>query len=375
MKKFLAITTVVFLVALFVGTLFFLYERSQAKEMVYDTHHPFVTDIVKKAVATGSVVPRKEVDVKPRISGIIDKLYVEPGQKVKKGDLIAQVTIVPNMLNLSSAESRVAQAKISLDKATQDFARNQKLYHDGLISNADFQDFQVAREKAEEELEAARDNLAVIREGARRQSAASANTMIRATISGMVLTVPVEVGNSVIEANNFNDGTTIASIADMDDMVFKGNVDESEVGQLKKGMDLELTVGALEDQRFDAKLEYIAPKGVEVNGAIQFEIRAALASRPGVMLRANYSANADIVLARRDKVLAVKESWLEFDGDNPYVEVETGPQTFVRRDVKTGLSDGINIAVLSGVTAKDEIKDPNSGHPAGAPEPSAAAGG
>ncbi len=375
MKKFLSIVVVVFLVALFVGTLFFLYERSQAKEMVFSTNHPFMTDIVKKAVATGSVVPRKEVDIKPRISGIIEDLYVEPGQKVKKGDLIARVTIVPNMLNLSSAESRVAQAKITLDKARQDLVRNQKLFHDGLIAKADFQNYQVAQEKAKEELNAARDNLAVIREGARVQSAASANTLIRATISGMVLTVPVEVGNSVIEANNFNDGTTIASIADMDDMVFEGNVDESEVGQLKEGMALELTVGALEDQRFDAKLEYIAPKGVAVNGAIQFQIRAALVHRPDVMLRANYSANADIVLARRDHVLAVKESWLEFDGDKPYVEVETAPQTFVRRDVKTGLSDGINIAVLSGLTAKDEVKDPNSGHPAGAPPPSATANG
>jgi len=365
MKKILVIAIGLVLVLLFLGTLAFLYKRSKVQPVVYETDKPFVTDIVKKTVATGSVVPRKEIEIKPRVSGIVGQLFVQPGDKVKLGDRVARIRVVPNMLSLTNAQSQVAQARIDLDKAKQDFDRNQPLHAQGLISDEAFTGFQTALEHARAQLRAAEDSLAVIREGAPKEAAQTANTMIRATISGMVLDVPVEVGNSVIEANNFNDGTTIASVADMDEMVFDGKVDESEVGKLREGMDLELTVAALEDQRFHARLEYIAPKGVEDSGAIQFEIRAATDLKPDVFLRANYSANADIVLGRRDHVLAVKESWLQFDGDTPYVEVQQGPNQYARRDIKTGLSDGINIEVVSGLTADDLVKDPNSGHPPG----------
>lgn len=374
MKKILVIAIGLVLVLLFVGTLAFLYKRSKVQPVVYETQKPFVTDIVKKTVATGSVVPRKEVEIKPRVSGIVDQLYVQPGDKVEVGDRVARIRVVPNMLSLTNAQNAVAQAHIDLDKAKQDFDRNQPLHAQGLISDEAFAGFQIALQHARAELRASEDSLAVIREGAPKEAAQTANTMIRATISGMVLDVPVEVGNSVIEANNFNDGTTIASVADMDEMVFEGKVDESEVGKLQEGMDLELTVAALEDERFHARLEYIAPKGVEDSGAIQFEIRAATDLKPDVFLRANYSANADIVLGRRDHVLAVKESWLQFDGDNPYVEVQQGNNQYVRRDIKTGLSDGINIEVVSGLTADDLVKDPNSGHPPGSkPESQATA--
>lgn len=372
MKKLLIIALGVILVLLFIGTLSFLYKRSKVQPLVYEADHPSVMDIVKKTVATGSVVPRKEVEIKPRVSGIVDQLYVQPGDKVRVGDRVAKIRLVPNMLSLTNAQNQVLQAKIGLEKAQQDFDRNQPLHSQGLISDEAFATFQTNLERNKTELRAAEDSLAVIREGSPKESAQTSNTMIRATISGMVLDVPVEVGNSVIEANNFNDGTTIASVADMDEMIFEGKVDESEVGKLREGMDLQLTVAALEDERFHATLEYIAPKGVEESGAIQFEIRAATDLKPDVFLRANYSANADIVLDRRDKALAVKESWLQFDGDSPYVEVETGPNQYSRRDIKTGLSDGINIEVVSGLTADDKVKDPNSGHPPGAKPASAA---
>lgn len=358
MKKILLTLAVVLLIASFLGTLLFLWRRSTVEPERFETVQPFVTDIVKKTVATGSVVPRNEVSIKPRISGIIDALFVEPGDRVGKGELIARIAVVPNMQSLASAENRVNEASIRLDQAKRDFERLRALHQQDLIPLADFQQAETALATAREELSAAEDNLAVIQRGTRRQQGASTNTEIRSTIDGMVLEVPVEVGNSVIEVNNFNEGTTIASIADMDEMVFEGLVDETEVGKLQLGMELVLTVGAIEDENFHAVLEYIAPKGVEESGAIQFEIRAATQLEEDRFLRANYSATADIVLDRRDEVVALKESWVQFDGDQPYVEVRVGEQKFERRDVRLGLSDGINIEVLSGVDADTRLKDP-----------------
>lgn len=380
MKRILLIALALVMLVLFVGTLVFLYQRSRVQAIVYEVREPYVTDIVSKAVATGAVLPREEVAIKPRISGIIDELFVEPGDRVEADDLLARIRIVPDMLNLSEAEARLAEARIRMQKAARDLERNRALFEQGLIPESSLDDLETTHETARAEVEAAEDSLAVIQEGARRQSAQSANTLVRATISGMVLEVPVEVGNSVIEVNNFNEGTTIASVANMDEMVFEGYVDESEVGKLEVGMDLELTVGALEDQRFHATLEYISPKGVEEEeeggGAIQFEIRAATELESGVFLRANYSATADVILDRRDDVLAIEESWLQFDGDQPFVEVRTADGGWQRRDVEVGLSDGLQIEIVSGLSEGDRVKDPTSGHPPGAtPEaPEATAG-
>jgi HlyD family secretion protein len=363
MKKILVGLVGLFLLAAFAGTLWFLYKKSEKPAVVFATHTPFKATIIKKAVATGSVLPRREIAIKPQVSGIVQELAVEPGDQVKKGDLIARVAIVPNLASLSGAEARLAQAKIGLENAETEFHRNQELFAQELISRATFDTFDVALRRAQQELNAAEDNLAVVREGSQKSTAASSNTLVRATTSGMVLEVPVEVGDSVIEANTFNAGTTLASVADMAEMIFKGKVDESEVGKLREGMDLLLTIGAIEGERYDAKLEYIAPKGVEENGAIQFEIRAALNQKPGDrnFIRANYSANADVVLARADDVLAIQESWLQFDDGKPYVEVETAPQKFERRNVETGISDGITIQVVSGLGESDKVKDPASG--------------
>jgi len=356
MKRIWSVLFVIFVLVLFGGTVYFLWAKSRQPETVFKTESAKVADIVKKAVATGSVVPRQEVAIKPRVSGIIDDIYVEAGQTVKAGDQIAKIRLVPDMVNLANAQSRLAKAKIAVESSQADYERNIPLQKDGTISKAAFQPFETAYRNAQAEMEAARDNLALIEKGISRSTGGTTNTLVRSTIPGTVLEVPVEIGNSVIETNTFNDGTTIASVANMDDMIFKGVVDESEVGKLKTGMVLLLTIGAVEGQPLEAVLEHIAPKGVEKDGAIQFEIRAALKPRQDVTIRANYSANADIVLDRRQQVLAVNESLLQFEDGKPFVEIETAPQKFERRDVTLGLSDGIQIEVLSGLTAEDKIK-------------------
>ena len=362
MKRIIAIFTGVLVLALFIGTIYFLWAKSRKPETVYQVEQPKVATIIKKAVATGSVVPRQEVEIKPRVSGIVVEVAVEPGQIIKAGDLIARIQIVPDMVNLNNAQNRLARAQIAADNAQREYERNKSLRASGMVSVAEFQGIETAHQNAQAELDAARDNLELIQRGKSRSSAVS-NTMVRSTIAGMVLEVPVEVGHSVIETNTFNAGTTIATIADMNDMIFEGRVDESEVGKLKPGMALLLTVGAIEEQQLEATLEHIAPKGVEEEGAIQFQIRAALKPQQSVLIRANYSANADIVLDRRDSVLAINESLLQFDGEKKYVEVEVGPQKFERREIQTGLSDGIQIEVVSGLTDKDKVK----GQPAPAP--------
>lgn len=355
MKKIFKILLVIGFVFLFIWTFWFLYKKSQAKPVIYKTESPLITDIIKKTVATGAVIPRNEIEIKPQVSGIIDVLYTEAGKTIKKGDPVARIRIIPNMLNLSNAENRVNRAKISLDDAQREFDRNAPLLQKGVISKAEHQRFEIALKNAREELQAAKENLQIIREGA-TSSASTNNTLIRSTVSGMVLDVPVEVGNSVIEANNFNAGTTIAFVADMNEMIFEGNVDESEVAKLKPGMELLLNIGAIEKSVIKAKLEYIAPKGVTDQGAIKFKIKAAIEGKSDVFLRAGYSANADIVLDRKDQVLAIPEGLVIYEGNKTFVEKETKPQVFEKTPVKLGISDGINAEVLEGVKKTDKLK-------------------
>jgi HlyD family secretion protein len=356
MKKILRILGVTILLGAFVGTIYYLYAKSQEKPKVYKTQKPIYTDIILKTVATGSVVPRKEIEIKPQVSGIVDEIYVEAGMKIQKGDQIALVKIIPNMVSLNNAENRLRQAKISLDNAKIDYDRNKELIKQKVIADADFQQVELAYKTAEEEYKAAEANLELVKKGETSKNKAQTNRLIRSTIAGMVLDVPVEEGNSVIEANTMNEGTTVASVADMSDLVFEGKVDESEVGKIKEGMNLIMRIGAIENETFDAVLEYISPKGIEEDGAIQFEIKAAVKLREEQFIRAGYSANADIVLDRRDSVLAISEALLQFDGDSAFVEVETEPQVFEKRYVETGLSDGINIEVLNGIDEDTEMK-------------------
>jgi HlyD family secretion protein len=358
LKKIFGIAAGLLVLALFAGTVWFLWAKSQKAETVWQTESPKVATIIKKAVSTGSVVPRQEVAIKPRVSGIIEEIHVEAGAKIREGDLIAKIRLVPDMVRLNEAQSRVEKAKIALDAAEKDHARNVALSRDGTISASSFQTFQTALENTRTELRTASDNLDLIQKGISRTTGDASNTLVRSTIAGTVLEVPVKVGNSVIETNTFNEGTTIATIADMGDMIFLGKVDESEVGKLKPGMTLLLTIGAVDGTKPEATLEHIAPKGVEKEGAIQFEIKAALKPIKDVVIRANYSANADIVLDRRDDVLALNESLLAFENGKKFVEVETAPQKFEKREVKTGLSDGIQVEIVSGLVEKDKVKGP-----------------
>lgn len=356
MKKVLRFLIFGGLIGLFVYTLWYLYAKSQEKPQVAVTEQAFTGNVIKKTVATGSVVPRREVAIKPNISGIIKAIYVEAGDLVKVGDVLAKVRVIPDLERLNNAENRLKRAQIALENAQLEFDRNQSLFAQKVISKAEFQPFEIALKNATEELVTSQDNLDIIRDGATKKTASTTNTLIRATVEGMVLDVPVKEGNSVIEANNFNEGTSIASLADMSDMIFEGKVDESEVGKLRIGMPLILRVGAIESERFSAVLKYIAPKGVEENGAVQFAIKADVAIDTSNFIRAGYSANADIVLDRRDSVLCINESLLKFEDDTPYVEVQVGPEEFEKRYVKLGLSDGIKTEVLDGVTLTDNIK-------------------
>lgn len=356
MKKFFRILVIVAIMGLFGWTIVYLYGKSREKPKLYTTESPFISDVVRKTVATGKVVPRKEVEIKPQISGILQKLYVEEGQMVEEGDLIARVKIIPNMISLNEAEYRLETSKNNFNDAKKDYNRQKLMFETGVIPEAEFQKYQLEYANAEEEMEAAENNLQLIKEGVTSKSEESTNTLIRSTITGMVLDIPVEEGKSVIETNTFSEGTTIAIVADMGEMIFEGKVDETEVGKITPGMNLEISIGAIDDQKFDAILEFIAPKGEEENGAIQFEIEAAVELKRDFFIRSGYSANADIVLEKRDSVMVIPESLIKFEDDSAFVEIEIGEQIFEKRYIQTGLSDGINIEITDGLTMDDKIK-------------------
>lgn len=357
MKKVFRILGIVILIGAFGGTLFFLYNKSKKKPDVFETKNPFVSDVVKKTVATGSVVPRFEIDIKPQVSGIIDELFVEAGDKVEKDQVVARIKIIPDMVTLNSAETRLNRAKINFEDAKNDFERQQGLFDKNVISYEEYKNAKVAYDSAKEELTAAENNLELIKNGVTKKAETTTNTLVRSTITGTVLDVPVKVGNSVIQSNTFNDGTTIATVANMNDMIFEGKVDETEVGKISSGMPIELEIGAIEKEKFQAELEYISPKGVEENGAIQFEIKASVQLQEGQFIRAGYSANANIVLDRKDSVLVIPEGLLKFENDSSFVEVQTTTeQQFEKRFVQTGLSDGINIEITTGLKKDDKVK-------------------
>jgi HlyD family secretion protein len=339
-----------------VYTVNFLYAKERTQEAFFDIKSPEIGDVVLKTVASGSIQPRQEILIKPQVSGIVRTVHVEAGDIVKAGDILAEVTIVPNMSALSSAENRLSRAKISRDDAKTTYDRNADLYEQGVISAMDIQQIELAYNQAKEEVLGAGDNLRIVREGVASRGGATSNTLIRSTIDGMVLDVPVKKGNSVIEANNFNDGTTVASVADMKDLIFIGKIDESEVEKLHEGMDIILSIGAIDNQTYPATLEHIAPKGVEESGAIQFEIKAAVILEEGQFLRAGYSANADIELDRRDAVLTISETLIQYKRRQAFVEIEISPGIYETRDVSLGLSDGLSVEVLSGITLDDKLK-------------------
>ncbi len=355
MKKFIWITFGVALLALFVWTAVFLYQKSQQKPVLFETATAFKTDIVSKTVATGKIAPRREVEIKPQVSGVVDKLFVVAGDLVAKGDLLARIELIPDLEQLSNAESRLESAQLNLRNAKVEYARQKKLFDERLISETDYNQFLLAYQLQLESVRSAENSVDLIKMGSSKNSEKVAN-LVRSTVAGMVLLVPVREGTFVTETNNFNQGTTIANIADMQDLVFEGNLDESEIGKVQVGMDLTLKVGAIDNKTFAAKLEYVSPKGLDDQGTIKFEIKAAIAASNEVFLRAGYSATADIVLDRRENVLAVNEGNLLIENKKYYVELETSPQTFEKREVQIGLSDGINIEITGGLDESDRFK-------------------
>jgi len=355
MKKFIMFGVLGLVALVFVGTIVFLYKKSQQPPVVYQVDQPIKTTIIKKTVAIGKVIPRREIEVKSQVSGVVEKLFVVAGQTVKKGDIIAKITLRPNMLNVNSAESQVQTAKINLQNAEQEYNRQKSLYEQKLISASEFNKIQTTYGLQREAVNNAENALLLLKSGATKNSDKVSN-MIPATVDGMVLDVPNKEGAFIVESSTFQSGTSLATLADMNDMIFEGLVDESEVGKLREGMELVLNIGALQGKPFTAVLEYISPKGVTDQGTIKFTIRAAVKLNKELFLRSNYSANADIVLEKKENVLAVNERNLIIEDKATFVEVETAPQKFDKREIKTGISDGINIEVVSGLKAEEKIK-------------------
>ncbi len=407
MNKGCGITLGVFLLVASLGLGYYFYKQSVKSPFVYRTVKPETKDIVLKAVATGVVKPRHEVQIKPQVSGVVEVLYVKPGQSVRKGQKIAKIKLVPSQVNINTAQSNVELARIRLrdaqrelerqrqineshldieesrlafENAKQELERQKELFNDGIISEQAFNVFKLELDLKKatfknteiqtsnnlkqlisdagirsQELKAAEDNLALLIEGASKNSRQVAN-IVSSTVEGIILDIPVEEGASVIERNNFNEGTTIAVVANMKSLIFEGLVDESDVGKMKEGMPLELTIGAIEDEKIYGTLEYISPKGVDDEGSVKFEIRAGIQQREDIFLRAGYSANADIILNRREQTLAIKERDLIIENDSTWVEVSVGDQLFEKRSVSVGLSDGVQIEVLSGIDTTTYIK-------------------
>ena len=372
MKRTTTVIVLILIVVVFGVSLFYLWQKNQEDPITYTSESPTEQTIMVKTVATGSIVPKEEVLIKPNISGVVDEVFVEAGEYVKQGDLIAQIRVIPNVSNLTSAKNNIASNQTSLQTAEINFKtqkaiydRQKALFDKGVISANDFDQVNNTYLQAKQQVEQARINVTqsrqnydIIKTGTTSGLGNIAQTQVRATVSGMVLDVPVKAGNQVIEANNFNEGTSIASLADVTKMIFEGKVDESEVGKIKEGLPLEITVGAIEDEKFDAVLDYIAPKGVEENGAIQFEIKGSLKKMDSTFIRAGLSANASIILEKAENVLAIKEALVQYDNETkePFVEIEIGDQKFERKPVELGISDGIFVEVKSGISKEDKIK-------------------
>ena len=358
MKKAFKYILIALAAIVIVGTFVFLFKKSKPEEIRYQELTATVRDIDKSTVITGKITPRNEVNVKPQINGIISELLKEAGQQVNKGDVIAKLSVIPDMNSLSSAQSRVRLSEINLQQAQVNYDREKSLFDRNMVSAEEMDQVRQALAQAKEERAGAQDALEVIRDGVSSSNAKSSSTLVRSTITGLILDVPVKVGNSVIQANTMNDGTTVATVADMSDLIFDGNIDETEVGLLFEGMPMTISIGALQDYKFNATLEYVSPKAVENNGANQFEVKAAVSVQSDKMIRSGYSANAEIVLETVRNVLSVPESALEFRGDDTFVYLKNEKGEYKLQKVKTGLSDGVNIEIKSGLKEGDTVRGP-----------------
>ncbi len=360
MKKVILIICGILFAFAVIGSFVWLWKKNQPKKVSYETITVSKGNVENTSVATGKVSPRDEILIKPQISGIISEVKKEAGDYVHEGDIIATVKVVPELTSLSSGESRVRVSEISLKQIQAEYERQKQLYERGVIAREEMEKSEADYKKAVEELNNSRENLEIVKTGISKSTAKYSNTQIRSTITGMILDVPIKTGNSVIQANTFNDGTTIATVANMNDMIFIGKIDETEVGRIHTGMPIKLTIGAIEKQKFDATLEYIAPKGVEENGAILFEIKAAARIPDSVLVRAGYSANAEIVLAKADNILVIPESTISFSNDSAFIymikDEKADPIIYDKKYITIGLSDGVNVEVKTGLKEGDKIR-------------------
>jgi HlyD family secretion protein len=358
MKKVFKFIFIGLIIAGVIGTFVFLWQKSQPQVKTYELVTVTTGNIQKKTVATGKVEPRNEILIKPQLSGIIAEIYKEAGDKVKAGDVIAKIKLIPDMVSLNAAEARVVRAQLIVDQSSRNFQRDKQLYAEKVISREEFEKSELQFNNDKSEFKAAQDNLSLTRDGITSDKTLVSNTLVRSTINGTILDIPVKVGNSVIQSNNFNDGTTIASVANMNDMLFVGKLDETEVGRVQTGMPMEITIGAIPGKKLNAKLEYIAPKGTDSGGAIMFDMKAAVTVSNDMYIRAGYSANAEIIFSRADNVVTIPESCVSFSGDSAFVHtvVTEIPQAFEKKQVTTGLSDGISIEVKSGLKQGDKIR-------------------
>ena len=358
MKKFGRILMIVLVAAVFIGTFVYLFQRSRPKETQYEELVPEMGTVAKSTVVTGKIQPRDEVNVKAQISGIVAELYKQAGDQVKENEVIAKLKVIPEMSQLSSAQSRVRLSEVNMKQAQTNYDREKKLFDQQLVSAEAFEQVAQALKQAQEEYAASQEALEIVRDGVSSSNKSGSSTLVRSSVSGLILDIPVKVGNTVINSNTFNDGTTIATVADMDDLIFDGNIDETEVGRLHLGLPVIITVGALQDVHFDAALEYIAPKATESGGTNLFEIKATVKVPSDVTIRSGYSANAEIELQRVENVLTIPESAIQFEDEKTFVYVLKEDGTYEQRPVETGLSDGVNIEIKSGLSLGEKVRGP-----------------
>jgi len=361
MKKVLKTSGLVLIGVFVIWTFYLLWKKSQPVPVVYEIIEAVKKDIVKQTLATGDIEARTQVELKPQVNGIIEELRVEAGDVVRAGDVIAIVKVIPDMSQLNQAQGKVETSTVDLDEKEREFRRTEALFKKGVVSREEYDKSKAAMDEARQNLITAKSQIEVITTGASSRSGAVNTTRIFSTMNGTVLSVPVKVGSPVSGISMYSAGTTVAKVGDLSDLIFKGNIDETEVAKLKVGMEMLLQPGSMQDVRIPAVLEYIAPEGELKDGTKMFEIRASAKAPEGITIRSGYSVNAVIILARADDVLCVNETAVQFEGDDTFVykltsAEDAGTQTFEKVPVKLGISDGIYVQIQEGVTEGMKIR-------------------
>lgn len=362
MKKLLRIIVSLLATFVVVYSFYYMWKQSQPTAQVYDVVSPSRRNISQVVVATGILEARNEVELKPKVTGIIEKLNVQAGDTVHVGQDIATIRIIPDMTLINESQSKVEAARIDLEQAEREAPRSQALYEIGAISKSENEQTQTALSQAREALAAARSQVEVLTKGVSQRSGSANTTIVRSTMYGTVLNVPVKLGSTVSGASLFSEGTTIAKVADLSDIIFKGDIDEIQVAKLRKGMPVTLVPGAMQEVSIPAVLEYISPEGKLVNGTRKFEIKAAAHIPADFNIRSGYSVNASIELNRSTDAMVVDEVCISFEDEQPCVyrltsdTSDTQNQKWERIPVTLGISDGLYIEVKSGITADMKLR-------------------